>query len=292
MTLCVAAVALAGVSPAEAAQPTQQALDRSIKSPPIIRDLRMRQASKGRVLVRFNVKYPRIGTKPEKALVKLRVWKSKTRQHFFVERRSRAPIPSKRTLQYTFLIRGKAATVLRRAGVGKHWRSTNASKKRRRPEHYVSVVAQHARNIDSDRALDHTRSRSASGKALQDPEPNLQGAEGTLTMQNITGGTVVTSAGPAICMYDDGDGKNSHISDLNSTALASGYANTVDIQSDAQLAHSIVDHRGIGGSSQKAAGVFNAEGRQFGFEMNVHYSRENRLEPNSNRQAQTPRSTT
>ncbi len=270
---------LAAVAPSttEAASPSKQALNRSSDSPPKIQGFKMRSARRG-VLVRFAVAYPRIGDNPERTLVMLRVWKSKTRRKLYVERRNRARIPRGRTVHYEFLVKGAAARALRRAGVGNQFTGAQ-SKRRRPPEHYVTVVAEHARNIDSDRALDSTRSVAASGDLLRGGSPNVGGQSGTLTLMNETDEPIVTTAGPAICMYDDAAHK-SNFANLNGVILPPHGSKVVDIQAN-KFSRSGVrgSGLGIGQHPSQAAAMFNAEARQLGFEMYARYDPDTHFPP-------------
>ncbi len=254
----------------------------------------MRRAEHG-VLIRFSVRYPRVGDDPERTLVKLRVWKSKKVEKPYVERRSRARIPSGRTTHYEFVVRGRAARALRRAGVGKRFTATRA-KRRRPPEDYVTVLAQHARNIDSDSALDHTNTAAASGGALKDGTPVLGGPSGQVTFHNATGVPIVGTAGAGICMYASpyNSGHVSDLSSVNSAAMAPDYQTTMTLQTDKNLLDGVHNYTPIanapdGQTPQAASLLFNAEARQFGFEMSTRYIAPGEDDPNDKRQARYPR---
>jgi hypothetical protein len=240
------------------------------------------------VRVSFSVDHPRVGKKRERALVKLRVWKSKKKNRVYVTHRSRKRIPRDRVRRYKFLVRGKAARALRRAGVGS-LASASARRARRpkSPESYLTVVVHHGRDIDADPKLDHIRLATASGKALRQSDTNLGGTSGTLTLSNDSGETVVSSAGAGICMYDDGN-SGSNPSELNAVPLAPGRRITADIQADANTHHLVGNSRGVFQTSEQSAQLFNADARQFGFEVNVQYSESNGVAP-SGLKARLPR---
>lgn len=262
--------------PERAEAETTAQLKRSIARAPAISKVTFKTVKRGRIAATFRVRYPRIGRRTgERGFVRLRVYKDVFNQHRIASSRRYGGKLRKRLVSYKVVISRKSTVALLRRALRKKSRTAGQRAARR----LVIVTVGHRRNLDRDRAIDHTWAQGSNGVGTptktRAKSSVLWPGSGSISIKNSLGNAqpLRLSALPGSCMAPAGITaiNNESYPAPNQTVTATMYpyntreASIPFVGQDPKV-------KGTLASEGQAEGVLSTLARKFAFEVWNYYA--------------------